>query len=89
MSTDVLQALLEGNEEHVVALPDGYFTSVQSGQRPFLRGQIVGVGEVDACHTGTSNAGHMTVVGGNGRQGLMGIWTKCCVSDAICLSQHR
>jgi carbonic anhydrase len=34
MSTDILHALLEGNEEHVAALPDGYFASVQTGQRP-------------------------------------------------------
>ena len=34
MSTDVLHALLEGNEEHVAALPEGYFSAVQSGQRP-------------------------------------------------------
>lgn len=34
MSADVLQALLEGNDEHVATLPEGYFSSVQTGQRP-------------------------------------------------------
>lgn len=34
MSTDVLHALFEGNEEHVAALPEGYFSSVQTAQRP-------------------------------------------------------